>query len=209
VRRRLLAWYKTHGRDFAWRHTKDPYQLLMAEMMVQRTRAAQAERVWKDFVARYPTVGAANRASDEELAVCLRPLGLRWRIANITGAVRILAVGEKVSAPSLAVLRGVGHYAANSVAAIAEGARDPVVDTNVVRIYCRFFGIPISDRMRRASEFHALVRSMIPHSDPASFSWALLDFGGLVCTARHPACDACALSVRCATFADGGRRDTV
>ncbi len=197
VRRHLLAWFRVHGRDFAWRHTKDPYQLLMAEMMVQRTRAAQAERVWKNFIERYPTVETANEAPAEELRDRLRPLGLQWRIENILGVIRALAADGTTSDRRLRSLPGVGHYAANSVGAIAMGSAAPVIDANVVRVYCRFFGIAPSDRLRRAPRFHEFAQSMLPRGDRASFNWALLDLGAQVCTPTHPRCDRCPLASRC------------
>lgn len=187
-----MAWYDQHGRDFAWRHTTDPYEVLLAEMMVQRTRAAQAERVWSGFIRMYPTLEAARAASDEELLMVLQPLGLKWRAKNIVSAIREMD-GDKRGTRAMA---GVDHYVESAVRCFALGQREPVVDSNVVRVYSRFFGFDADDRTRRTSGFHALARLMLSATKAREYNWALLDLGGAVCLSR-PVCEACPLALHC------------
>ena len=196
VRRRLLAWFKQNGRDFAWRHTTDPYQVLLAEMMVQRTRAAQAERVWTSFIERWPTAELARAAPEAAIRDVLRPLGLQWRIENIIAVVRMLEAGG-----DMRTLPGVDHYVANAVGCFAAGSRAAIVDANVTRIYSRLFGITANDRTRRTRDFHALAAAMMPRARWKEFNWALLDFGAAICAAR-PQCAQCTLRARCAWGSD-------
>lgn len=193
VRRRLLAWYDQHGRDFAWRHTTDPYQVLLAEMMVQRTRAEQAERVWKQFVAAYPTLQAAREATDEELLALLKPLGLTWRAQNIVAAIH----ETNDSTIGTRRMAGADHYVEAAVACFAKGHRKAIVDSNVVRIYARFLGYQSDDRTRRSTSFHQLARDMLPRDRVREYSWALLDLGALVCKPK-PQCSNCPLKEGCA-----------
>jgi A/G-specific adenine glycosylase len=175
----------------------------MAEMMVQRTRAAQAEATWIEFIRRFPTAESAAAADDAELTRVLAGLGLRWRIAKIVAAVRTLAMERGGAVPTaqdqIESLPGVGHYAASSVRTVAFGARVPVVDANVVRVYCRFFGLRLTDSLRRDLGFHRLAAAMAPRSQGTAFNWALLDLGATVCSPKRPKCAECPVAERCQT----------
>lgn len=198
-RRRLLQWFEVNRRDFAWRHTTDPYQVLLAEMMVQRTGARQAERTWSRFIARYPDLASTAPAHDAELRSMLAPLGLQWRIDNIIRALAHLRAlgGIPRGQAELREVPGVGAYAAGAVGVCAFGQDLPVVDSNIVRVYTRFFGLPYHDGLRRAAGFRALATATSPHSPRRKdFTWALLDLGALVCTPR-PRCTVCPLATRC------------
>lgn len=165
----------------------------MAEMMVQRTRAAQAERVWKKFVQLFPSLTDAQAASEEEILVVLRPLGLEWRSRNIAQIVKSMPAGSAVATRGL---RGVDHYVASATACFASLERVAVVDSNVVRVYSRFFGFTPSDRIRREAGFHALALQLLPRGRVREYNWALLDLGGTVCVTK-PKCGACPLSRKC------------
>lgn len=201
MRRRLLAWSEKHGRDFAWRHTRDLYKVLMAEMMVHRTKAAQAERVWVGFVGRFPCVGDTRTSSDAELAECLAPLGLNWRSRKLIETIRVIEASGSAPTDRLELERlpGVGHYAASAVRSICLDSGDPVVDANVVRVYSRLFGLEPSDSLRRMPAFHRLAAAILPRSQRARYNWALLDFGALVCRPA-PICGTCPLSMRCVFY---------
>jgi len=164
-------------------------------MMVQRTRAEQAERVWSEFVRRWPTPHAAAAANPTELTAVLAPLGLAWRSKNI---IRVVAQLARCPADN-STLPGVGHYAAAVIATVCYGRKCAVVDSNVVRIYSRFFGLSINDSTRRAKWFHALAESLVPSTRGLhrSYFWALMDFGALICTPTQPKCASCPLTRRC------------
>lgn len=163
--------------------------------MVQRTRADQAERVWSEFVRRWPTPEAAAAANPTELTGVLAPLGLAWRSENI---IRVVALLGRCGTHN-SNLPGVGHYAAAVIATVCHGRKCAVVDANVVRIYGRFFGLSINDSTRRAKWFHALTESLVPSTWGLrrSYFWALMDFGALVCTPTQPKCASCPLTPQC------------
>src|SRR5688500_16090258 len=161
MRDRMLKWGRENYRDFAWRRTRDPYQVLMAEMMVHRTRAEQAERVWLQFIERWPTAESASRASQADLDALLEPLGLRWRAANIKAAIQQYSTASDAR---LEDLPGVGHYAAAVVQTVTRGHKRAIVDVNVVRIYGRFFGWQTDDTTRRSASFHRAAATLIPES---------------------------------------------
>ena len=164
-------------------------------MMVQRTRAAQAEKVWLDFVAEYPTFATARKATDTDLMAALKPLGLTWRSRNIVAAIR-----EKDSSKlGTKALRGADHYVEAAVNCFAHGRREGLVDANVVRVYSRLFGFAPDDRTRRAPAFHELAARMLPRQLVREYNWALLDLGGTVCLPAAPLCQECPLRKRCSS----------
>lgn len=168
-----MSWFDRHGRSFAWRRTTDPYAVLIAEMMLQRTRAGQAEKVWNAFMQRYPTLEAARAAPVGELEVLMQPLGLRWRVHNIVNAIRSI---ERLESPDdLRGVSGIGHYIESAVRCFAFGERVPVVDANVVRFYSLVFKFPVDDRTRRDPAFHAFAASLLPDVRFKEYNWGLID----------------------------------
>jgi len=150
-RRPLLRWYDRHARRFSWRETHDPYQILLAEVLLQRTQAPQVEANYAGVLAALPTPEALGRAQLAQVREALKPLGLAKRAPTLwemgshlsdrfAGRVP-LAVADLMSLP------GVGRYIASATACFAGGVRIPVVDTNVIRIMSRYFGIE-SERSR-------------------------------------------------------------
>lgn len=169
----VLSWFDRHGRSFAWRRTTDPYAVLIAEMMLQRTRAGQAEKVWNAFMQRYPTLEAARAAPVGELEVLMQPLGLRWRVHNIVNAIRSI---ERLESPDdLRGVSGIGHYIESAVRCFAFGERVPVVDANVVRFYSLVFKFPVDDRTRRDPAFHAFAASLLPAERFMEYNWGIID----------------------------------
>ncbi len=201
-RERLLAWASKNFRDFPWRHTRDPYAILIAEFLLQKTGANTALPVYKAFLARYPAIADVAAASPAELAALLQPLGLAFRAERLHRAARILCDrhGGRIPAneADLLALPGIGPYAARSICAHAFGLPRAVLDTNVARIVERFFGLR-GDRVKsRCKLLWAAADRLLPVERASYWNLTLLDFGALVCTARHPRCLACPLAARCA-----------
>jgi len=165
-------------------------------MMVQRTNARQAEKVWLHFTREFPTPETAQAAPEDHLLRVLAPLGLRWRIDNVLKVLRNWPQ-DCLDLEALSALPGVGPYVISMVRVAGLGEPVAVVDNNIVRIYGRFFGLKTTDSTRRQAAFMALCEAMLSKEKPAEFTWALLDLGGTVCTPRAPKCDQCPLSPRC------------
>src|ERR671935_1067496 len=132
VQERLLAWFATHGRDLPWRRTRDPYAILVSEVMLQQT---QVERVVPRYLAwleRWPTVDALAAASSADVILEWQGLGYNRRGLNLHRAARIVA--DRGWPDDLTELPGVGRYTADAVAAFALGRPVLPVDTNVRRV---------------------------------------------------------------------------
>lgn len=200
----ILEWAGRHGRDFPWRHTEDPYRVLVAEMMLRRTRADQVVPVYQRFVARFPDVASLAAASEAEAAALLRPLGLAWRVPAFRQLARQILErwGGRLplSRDALLTLPGVGDYVASAVLCFAGGVAVPIVDTNTVRVAGRFFGFPTHAESRRLRHVREAVARLVTPDAPRESSLALLDFAALVCVAGRPRCEQCPVSLSCAWF---------
>lgn len=200
----ILDWFDCNQRSFPWRRPDTPpFGLLVAEMLLRRTRADVVGKVWPQLVRQYPSPQSLAAANPKDIRELLHPLGfaeMRSRalvsMAREIGAQYGGAVPQ--TADRLAALPHVGPYAANALASFAYGARAPVVDANVVRIYTRFFaldGLPANAYRSRA--FWRLAARALPRRRVRDFNYALLDLGALVCRPRRPRCSDCPLVDSC------------
>ena len=168
----LLAWFDTHGADLPWRRTRDPYAILVSEVMLQQTQVSRVVPRYEAWLERWPDVHALAAASPADVIREWQGLGYNRRGLNLHRAAR--AVAEHGWPDDLTELPGVGPYTAAAVRAFALGEAILPRDTNVLRI-----------EERTGHRF-----------DP-SCGQALMDLGRTVCIARVPRCDECPLAERC------------
>jgi A/G-specific adenine glycosylase len=211
VRTRLLAWYAANRRDLPWRRTRDPYRILVAEYLLQRTRIASGRPYYERFIARFPTVRDLAAASLDDVLAVWEGLGFYGRARNLHAAARAIAERHGAQVPrsyqELLDLPGIGPYTAGAVASIAFGIPVPAVDGNVTRVIARLFRIraDITEgaTRRRIAEFAARLVSM---EDPGAFNQAMMDLGARICTPTSPACNRCPLEPLCLARAAGEER---
>lgn len=204
VVRRLLNWFNTHGREYPWRKSRDPYEVLIAEMMLQRTKSDQVARLYRRFLEQYPDPHSLARAAVEDVETLLLPLGLKWRgrkMWELGGEVVKLFNGvvpdEK---EKLLTLPGVGEYAANAVLCFAYRRDVPVIDANVCRVIGRLFNLRPKGEARRDRRFIEKAYSLhkcVPSGRSGEYNWALLDFAAGVCRPGKPLCTMCPLNDLC------------
>ncbi|MGK7876366.1 MAG: A/G-specific adenine glycosylase [Xenococcaceae cyanobacterium] len=206
-RRRIKAWAKNNLRDFPWRRTKDPYAILVAEILLQKTNAPKVVPFYQKFIKKYPTLSALAGASVSEIAELLKPLGLHYRAFRLHQSMRLLleepAYGGKIpsSEEKLRSLPGVGKYTARSICANAFDQPVAVLDTNVARILERFFGLRGERRVKsRDRRLWEAAQQAAPKTNVRVWNLALIDFGAAICTARKPRCQSCPLRHRCDYF---------
>ena len=168
----LLAWFTEHGADLPWRRTRDPYAILVSEVMLQQTQVSRVVRRYERWLERWPDVQALAAASTGEVIVEWQGLGYNRRGLNLWRAACVVA--ERGWPDDLTELPGVGAYTAAAVRAFAFGDAVLPRDTNVLRI-----------EERTGHRF-----------DPRC-GQALMDLGRTVCLARVPRCDRCPLAARC------------
>lgn len=210
-RRRLARWFRRAGRDLPWRRTRDPYEVVVSEVMLQQTRVSRVLDYYPAFLARYPSIHHLAAARPRAVREAWDGLGYYRRAENLRRMAKVVVKEHEGRMPSspevLRRLPGIGPYTAGAVACFAYEHAAPAVDTNVARVLRRVFG----DRTRKtpgtrgtseARRLRDLATSLQPRSGKAAwtFNQALIELGALVCTARKPDCDACPLRVDCAWY---------
>jgi A/G-specific adenine glycosylase len=200
-RRRIISWHKKNGRLYPWRKEKDPFKVLVAEMMLRRTKADQVVPVYEQFCREFPDVETLARANPEAVEKILHPLGLKWRVPAFT--VMAHEVVEKYHSripdtrEELISLPGVGEYVAGAVLSIAYGKNEWIVDSNIVRIFKRYFGIKTSKEGRRDKHIIKMAKIYASGKDPRTATMGILDITALICKPGKPACEICPLKRRC------------
>jgi A/G-specific adenine glycosylase len=198
----LKVWGRQHFRPFPWRLTEDPYQVLMAEIMLHRTQAMQVVPIYQRFIQAYPDAHALAGASREELHSALYSLGLRWRIDLIAAMATQLVERFGGQVPQdkadLLSLPGVSEYIASAVRCFAWDLPEAIIDTNTVRVVGRVFGLQIKDSSRRNRLFRGLIGALVDPQEPRVYNFALLDLADQICSAkRPPAHDSCPVASVC------------
>jgi A/G-specific adenine glycosylase len=212
--RRLLAWYARHGRDLPWRRTRDPYRVLVSEVMLQQTQVERVVPKYREFLARYPTLDALAAADPGEVRALWYPLGYNARPFRLHQVARetVARYGGRLPdrAEDLRRLPGIGRYTAGAVLAFAFGRDAAILDTNVRRVLSRvFLGPRRLRRLRGDKAFWDLAGALVPPGRGYDFNQALMDFGATWCTPRAPRCPRCPMRPFCATgppAAPAGRR---
>ena len=195
----LLKWYDENKRDFPWREKCEPYDILVAEIMLQKTQALSVQKVYETFLMKFPNLKSLYIASQEELETELMDLGLYKRRARDLKRIAE-ALHDKNKVPKvkkeLFDLPGIGNYMANAILCFAFGEKIPIVDANVGRIISRFFNFEVKSAPSRDKKLFAFLSELIPEN-ARDFNFALLDFGALVCKAQNPACGECPVKSEC------------
>lgn len=206
--RELLRWYRRHQRPLPWRTTRDPYKILVSEVMLQQTQVDRVIPKYHEFLRRYPTIHALARARIPALRKVWYPLGYNIRPVRLRNmAKRVVARhGGRIpdSYDGLLAMDGVGRYTAGAVLSFAFNQDAPILDTNVARLLTRYFGLPPATPLAGwRHQLWQLASRVIPPGKAYSLNQAMMDFGALVCTARSPTCPACVLRHRCRSFPYG------
>lgn len=202
LRRRLLCWFAQSGRFFPWRDPgRTPYEVVVAEILLQRTTATGVARVYNAFVERYPSWVALAQAPLGSLENALRPLGL-WRQKALAFQHLAQSIGERGgilprTRTELERLSGIGPYSASAVLAIVYGRAEPLLDVNMARLLGRFLGSSVTAEASPRRALYALALHLVRSKRSLAVNWAALDFGALVCRARRPLCPECPLRTRC------------
>jgi len=204
-RRRLLAWYKRHGRKLPWRETRDPYHILVSEIMLQQTQVDRVEPKYSEWLQRYPTLEALAAAPETDVVKTWRPLGYNIRPRRLQSIAREAVAKHGGRLPddeaTLRSFKGIGAYTAGAMMSFAFGKRAAILDTNVARVLFRVFvgrGPTRSHAMER--QLWELSRTVLPYKHVFDFNQALMDFGATLCSARKPKCLVCPMTPNCRAY---------
>lgn len=198
---KLLEWYQQNGREFPWREkSRSPYEILVGEVMLQKTRAENVVECYNEFVENYPSPEELVEAGESEIKSIVKPLGLYRRRAKTLKEIGVFFTSNDPSRGKNEIenIHGVGKYIKNAFLSIAHGEPRPIVDVNVKRVISRFFSLEVKDDPRRDPELWEFARELVPEKKCRSFNLAIVDFGALVCKKSNPSCKTCPLGEKCA-----------
>lgn len=190
---RVVRWYARAGRRLPWRETRDPYAILVSEVMLQQTQASRVVPAFARFLRRFPTLGALAAASVGDVLRAWAGLGYNRRARDLHRIARAWPSSLPRDVDALDALPGVGRYTAGAVACFAHGDRVAFADTNIRRVLGRVF-LGRTATEREAVELDA--REM-PARGADRWHHALMDVGALHCLAREPRCAGCPLRSAC------------
>lgn len=195
----VLDWYAARRRAYPWRRSRDPYRVLVSEVMLQQTQASRVVAAFPSFLRAFPTVGALAGASRGEVLRAWAGLGYNRRAVSLSEAARIIVRDHGGVVPArpeqLRRLPGVGPYTAAAASSIAYGERVPAVDTNVRRVVARALLDRNPDGVSPARVEGAAAK-WLAREDPGSWNQAVMDLGREICR-PVPRCDVCPLADRC------------
>jgi A/G-specific adenine glycosylase len=196
---RLRTWFKTHGRhQLPWRKMKTPWEILVAETLLHRTRAEAVDQLFSEIISEFPDPGAVIKKI-KGWKNLTQTIGLFWRAEKFIKTCEVLVnqfngiIPEKVEA--LLALPGVGHYTASAVRCFAFSYREVLVDTNTIRLASRIFGEGIDPSQHRVKKAYYLVKRLGEDGLPpdAQDNFALLDLASMICRPKNPQCTMCPL----------------
>jgi len=221
LRTRLLSWYDREKRELPWRTSRDPYHVLVSELMLQQTRVDVVLPYFERWVARWPTVSDLAAATEDEVLAAWSGLGYYRRARSLLAAARAVVAEHGGRVPgdpgALRALPGIGPYTAAAVASIAHDVPVAVVDGNVERVLCRLLADgrePCAAR-RRTVEGAArrLVTALVGEDPealeppeglrPSDWNQAMMELGAMVCTPGEPRCLLCPWRRTCVGYRSG------
>lgn len=197
---KIEQWYEANGRDLPWRHTSDPYLIMLSEFILQQTQVAQGTDYYLRFAERFPTAMHLAEASEEEVLRLWQGLGYYSRARHLHAAAQQIARtgGFPRDYSFVRALPGIGDYTAAAIMSLAFGEPYAVLDGNVQRVLSRHFGIsePV-DSTQGKKLLRALADELLDKEHPALYNQAIMDFGALQCKPATPLCQTCPLAETC------------
>jgi len=192
-RRLVISWYRGSGRDLPWRRTRDPYRVLVSEVMLQQTQVSRVLPAYRRFLRRFPTLRALSRASLGEVLREWSGLGYNRRARDLHAIARTHSSGLPRTVAALDALPGIGAYTSAAVACFAFDEPTAFADTNIRRV----LGRAILGRLATDREAVALDARFRSKRQNARWHHALMDIGATICIAKGPRCDVCPIRGVC------------
>ncbi len=188
-------------REFEWRNQSKQYNILIAEFMLQRTKAEQVEPVYKKFLKQYPYIVTLSKAKLKSVEKYTATLGRHNRAPYFINAAKFVVHNWSGKFPEsrdeLLKIPGVGNYVAGAIMAVCYNNADYVVDSNIARFINRYNGLTLKGEIRRKKIIIEKSKKLFNVKDQRKFLFALLDFTALICKPINPLCPECPLKKKC------------
>ena len=196
LKKNLLIWYKENRRSFNWRHTNDPWKILLIEIISQQTQINRANIYYQEFIKKFPTPESMSQSSLKTILKMWSGLGYNNRAIRLYESSKLIAEkGFKNIYPNFELLPGVGQYTKNAILSFAYGDKVLALDTNLERVLTRYFAIDSTKNyVRKYSDF------LLAGVNSRDLNQALMDLGSSICTSSNPKCDICPLEKKCEKY---------
>jgi A/G-specific adenine glycosylase len=222
----LLEWFGQSARDLPWRRTRDPYAIWVSEIMLQQTQVKTVVPYWERWMRALPDVASLAKARPHVIHKLWEGLGYYTRVRNMQKAARVITENHGGRFPQkfddVLALPGIGRYTAGAICSIAFGQPTPILDGNVMRVFCRWFGVEGDPRGKETNaRLWGLAEELVRGAERlnrligeeslarkkklgvSQFNQALMELGALVCTPRQPGCTKCPIAKGCVAHRDG------
>ena len=192
----LLIWYKNNKRSFNWRHTNDPWKILLIEVISQQTQINRANIYYQRFIKKFPTPESMSRSTLKTILKMWSGLGYNNRAIRLYESSKLISEkGFKNIYPNFELLPGVGQYTKNAILSFAYGEKVLALDTNLERVLTRYFAADSTkDYVKKYSDF------LLKDVDSRDLNQALMDLGSSICTSSNPKCNICPLEKNCKKY---------
>jgi A/G-specific adenine glycosylase len=201
----IIDWFLKNGRHYPWRLTRDPFHILIAEILLKLTGAWKVESAYRSIVERYGEPQTMTAADVDDLHRLLKPLGLHRRASLLVELAHELVSRFNGDVPTtygeLISLKGVGRYIANAVLCLAFSKKVPLVDSSIARIVSRCFGYESSKPAYADNQLWEFAQELLPEEDCREYNLGLIDLGAVFCKHPRPVCHGCPISAVCLYFA--------
>lgn len=215
IQQALLDWFAQHGRDLPWRQTRDPYRVLVSEIMLQQTQVDRVMPKYAAFLERFPRLEDLADAPSSEVIRLWSGLGYNRRAVNLQRTARAVLDEHGGEFPrsidALLALPGIGPYTAGAVACFAFEQDVAFMDTNIRRALRRVFvGPDESEAAQSMSDksLQPIAQAAIPEGKGWSWNQAIMELGATICTAAKPACWRCPLREQCCAYRERQNADS-
>lgn len=202
IQKKLITWYGKHKRDLPWRHTRNPYHILVSEVMLQQTQVDRVIFKYKEFLKRFPTTKKLAAASTADVIRVWQGLGYNRRALFLQKTAKAVEEKYKGKFPQtideLKQLPGIGDYTARAVLSFSFELPFPMMDTNHRRFYQRvFFGLD-----QKSDKELLIAAEQVMPKQPYDWNQGLMDFGSIICLTSRPKCEVCPLQKYCKAYPD-------
>ena len=204
LRRAVFSWYRKHGRTLPWRGIKDPYRILLSEIMLQQTQVSRVREKYPLFLKRFPSLTALATARQSDVVRMWQGMGYNNRAVRLHKLAQIIVNSHRGRLPrtetELKALPGIGTYTARALLASAFAVPVSIVDVNVRRLFSRvLWKMSVWTDMMPERTIEETAAELLPRRHVYDWNQALMDLGATICTARAPQCTSCPLAQLCAS----------
>ena len=205
LRAALLEWFAAAGRDLPWRRTRDPYKIMVSEIMLQQTQVDRVIPKYHAFLEAFPTLAALAAAPTADVIRAWSGLGYNRRAINMQRTARAVIEEHGGEFPrdvaALLKLPGIGPYTAGAIACFAFEQDVAFIDTNIRRVVQRLFVGPAASAAATDARLIEIAQIAVPPGQGWAWNQAIMELGALVCTAAAPACWRCPARAHCRAYA--------